>query len=162
MNLEETKMNKQDFTEIAQKHYDAMTELFEPHKMLSAIDAGIAKANELGVGVTFCIMTADRVVQMSYHLPNANLVSVQLAPKKAWSAISMKQPTKEVSSEIQPGAPLYAMETMLDGDLVSFAGGIPLVFGEQIVGAIGVSGGLVEEDQAICEATVAKFMELSD
>lgn len=94
-------------------------------------------------------------------MPNANLVSSTLAPKKAWSAIAMKEPTKEISKDIQPGAPLYQMETMLDGKLVSFPGGIPLVINGTAIGAIGVSGGLIEEDQSICEAAVAAFLKES-
>ena len=133
--------------------------IFDKHKMEKAIDDGIAKADELKVGVTFCFMDAGRVERMLYHMPNANLVSSELAPKKAWSAISMKEPTKEISKDIQPGAPLYQMETMLGGKLVSFPGGIPLTVNGRIIGAIGVSGGLIEEDQAICEATVASFMK---
>lgn len=61
----------------------------------------------------------------------------------------MKEPTKDISKDIQPGAGLYQMETMLDGKLASFAGGIPLKINDEIIGAIGVSGGLVEEDQSI-------------
>lgn len=133
--------------------------LFDKKRMENAINDGIAKANELGVGVTFCFMDSGRVERMLYHMPNANLVSSVLAPKKAWSAISMKEPTKEISKDIQPGAPLYQMETMLDGKLVSFPGGIPLKIDGKIIGAIGVSGGLIEEDQAICEATVASYMK---
>jgi uncharacterized protein GlcG (DUF336 family) len=82
-----------------------------------------------------------------------------LAPKKAWSAIAMEEPTKDISRDIQPGGPLYQMETMLDGKLVSFPGGIPIVIDDKIIGAIGVSGGLVEEDQAICEAAIREFLK---
>jgi uncharacterized protein GlcG (DUF336 family) len=36
-----------------------------------------------------------------------------------------------------------------------FAGGIPLKVGGQIVGAVGVSGGSGEQDQAVAEAAAA-------
>ncbi|KRL22156.1 GlcG/HbpS family heme-binding protein [Lentilactobacillus kisonensis] len=130
---------------------------FDRHKMEKVIDAAVAKADELHVGVTICIMDITTTVQMLYHMPNANLVSSTLAPKKAWSAIAMKEPTKDISKDIQPGGPLYQMETMLDGKLVSFPGGIPLIEDGQMIGAIGCSGGLIEEDQAICEAAVQEF-----
>ncbi|WP_341779965.1 GlcG/HbpS family heme-binding protein [Levilactobacillus sp. HBUAS70063] len=136
--------------------------LFDRHKMERVIDAAVAKADELKVGVTICIMDQATTPQMIYHMPNANLVSVTLAPKKAWSAIAMKEPTKNISRDIQPGGPLYQMETMLDGRLVSFPGGIPLEIGDIAIGAIGVSGGLIEEDQAICEAAVAAFLKESN
>lgn len=131
--------------------------LFEIKKMERVIDAAVAKASELGTGVTICLMDITNTPQMIYHMPNANLVSSTLAPKKAWSAIAMKEPTKDISKDIQPGASLYQMETMLDGRLVSFAGGIPLVVDGVIKGAIGVSGGATSEDQAICETAVQEF-----
>jgi len=132
--------------------------LFEIKKMERVIDAAIAKANEIGTDVTICLMDITNTPQMIYHMPNANLVSSTLAPKKAWSAIAMKEPTKDISKDIQPGASLYQMETMLDGRLASFAGGIPLVIDGEIKGAIGVSGGATTEDQAICETAVEEFL----
>ncbi|MFD1123915.1 heme-binding protein [Lentilactobacillus raoultii] len=138
------------------------TALFRRKKMEKVIDVAVAKADEIGVGVTICFMDLTNTVQMLYHMPNANLVSSTLAPKKAWSAIAMKEPTKDISKDIQPGAPLYQMETMLDGKLVSFPGGIPIELGGKIVGAIGVSGGLIEEDQAICETAIREFLKESN
>ena len=155
-------MNEEQISKIVENviKNNASKNLFDRHKMEKVIDAAVARANELGVGVTIAIMKADQVLQMSYHMPNANLVSCTLAPKKAWSALAMKEPTKDISKDIQPGAGLYQMETMLDGKLASFAGGIPLKINDEIIGAIGVSGGLVEEDQSICEAAVD--MQIND
>ncbi|WP_099975026.1 MULTISPECIES: GlcG/HbpS family heme-binding protein [Lactobacillaceae] len=133
--------------------------VFSRKNLQSALDQGEMKANELGVGVTMCITDAYAQPILTYHMPNANMVSAVLAPKKAWSAVAMKMPTKEVGPQIQPGQPLYEMETMLDGKLVSFAGGIPVVVNNQIIGSVGVSGGAVEEDQAICESIVEYIMK---
>lgn len=157
-------MNEEQVSKIIQKviQENDQQDLFNLHNMEQTIAAAVAKANELKVGVTIVIMKADQVVQMSYHMPNANLVSCTLAPKKAWSALAMKEPTKDISKDIQPGASLYQMETMLEGKLASFAGGIPVTINGKIIGAIGVSGGLVEEDQAICEAAVKEFVKESN
>jgi uncharacterized protein GlcG (DUF336 family) len=38
-----------------------------------------------------------------------------------------------------------------------FAGGIPLKENSQVVGAVGVSGGSGEQDQAVAEAAVAAY-----
>ncbi|ARN89727.1 GlcG/HbpS family heme-binding protein [Levilactobacillus brevis] len=158
-------MNEEQLSQIIRdviaKQGGTTMNLFDRHKMEKVIDAAVARADELKVGVTICIMDQATVPQMLYHMPNANLVSSTLAPKKAWSAIAMKEPTKEISKDIQPGTPLYQMETMLDGKLVSFPGGIPLVINGTAIGAIGVSGGLIEEDQSICEAAVAAFLKES-
>ncbi|WP_412475881.1 GlcG/HbpS family heme-binding protein [Levilactobacillus brevis] len=158
-------MNEEQLSQIIRdviaKQGGTTMNLFDRHMMEKVIDAAVARADELKVGVTICIMDQATVPQMLYHMPNANLVSSTLAPKKAWSAIAMKEPTKEISKDIQPGAPLYQMETMLDGKLVSFPGGITLVINGTAIGAIGVSGGLIEEDQSICEAAVAAFLKES-
>lgn len=133
--------------------------IFSRSFIQSAFDAGEARANELGVGVTMCVTDANANPIMLYHMPNANLVSLELAPKKAWSAIAMKMPTKEISEQVQPGAPLYDMSTMLTGKLVTFAGGIPLTTHDTIIGGVGISGGSVEEDQSICQTIVTKILE---
>ena len=130
---------------------------FTRQNMQRVFDVAEAKANELKVGVTMCVADEAGNVRMLYHMPNANMVSRTLAPKKAWSAIAMKEPTMQIGPDIQPGGPLYEMSGNLDGRLVSFSGGIPLVWHDKIVGAVGVSGGLVEEDQLICETAVNTF-----
>lgn len=136
------------------------TERFFTRKNMQRVfDVAEAKANELKVGVTMCVADEAGNVRMLYHMPNANMVSRTLAPKKAWSAIAMKEPTKEISADIQPGAPLYEMSGNLAGRLVSFPGGIPLVWNGKIVGAMGISGGLIEQDQLICETAVNAFFK---
>jgi uncharacterized protein GlcG (DUF336 family) len=42
-----------------------------------------------------------------------------------------------------------------DGRLIIFPGGIPLKDGDTVIGAIGVSGGAVEQDQAVAAAGAA-------
>jgi uncharacterized protein GlcG (DUF336 family) len=44
-----------------------------------------------------------------------------------------------------------------DGKVMIFAGGIPLKRGGQVMGAIGVSGGLGKQDQAVAEAGAEAF-----
>ena len=65
--------------------------------------------------------------------------------------------TRELAPLAQPGGPLYGIEAGNDGRVIVFAGGIPLTVGGRIVGAIGVSGGTVDQDQEVAEAGVAAF-----
>ena len=44
-----------------------------------------------------------------------------------------------------------------DGRVITFPGGIPLTDDDEIVGAIGVSGGEVEQDQQVAEAGAKAF-----
>ncbi len=52
----------------------------------------------------------------------------------------------------QPGGSLYNIEHKNDG-LITFPGGVPIKNGEgEIIGAIGVSGSTVEDDQVVATA----------
>jgi uncharacterized protein GlcG (DUF336 family) len=62
--------------------------------------------------------------------------------------------TKDLAPLCQPNQPLYGIEASNDGNLIVFAGGIPLTDGETVLGAIGVSGGSVEQDHEVAEAGV--------
>ncbi len=132
---------------------------FEKDNLHRVIDVAEQKAQEINVPVTICISDMSGHPRMYYHMPEANIVSITLAPKKANTAIMMRKQTKDLNKDTVPGGELYQMETMLNGEIVTFAGGIPLISHGQIIGAIGVSGGLVDEDQLICETAVKAFFE---
>ena len=65
--------------------------------------------------------------------------------------------TQDLVDLTQPGQPLFGLNTTNEGRIVIFAGGIPLERDGEIVGAIGVSGGTVEQDQEVAEAGVGAF-----
>jgi uncharacterized protein GlcG (DUF336 family) len=63
--------------------------------------------------------------------------------------------TRTLGAASQPGKSLYGIEVSNDG-LILFAGGVPLVDKNNvIIGAIGVSGGTVDEDESIAMAGAA-------
>ncbi|MDR0298218.1 MAG: heme-binding protein [Streptococcaceae bacterium] len=145
---------------IAKGLHEIQTDkLFSKENLFRTINLTEQMAQKIHVSVTICITDRAGTVLISYHMQEANLVSVTLAPKKALSALMMKSQTKDLNKETNPQASLYNMETMMDGRLVTFAGGIPIKLEEKIIGAIGVSGGLVEEDQMLCETAVAAFLK---
>lgn len=133
--------------------------LFSKNNLQQAIDAAERKAHEINVPVTICISDISGNPRMLYRMEDAKLVSLTLAPKKASSALLMQAPTKDLNKETQPNGELYQIETMMAGELVTFAGGIPIFFQEKIIGAIGVSGGKVTEDQLICETAITAFLK---
>jgi uncharacterized protein GlcG (DUF336 family) len=63
--------------------------------------------------------------------------------------------TQDLVDLTQPGQPLFGLNTTNEGRIVIFAGGILLERDGEVVGAIGVSGGTVEQDQEVAEATIA-------
>lgn len=75
--------------------------------------------------------------------------SIDVSQAKARSAVRFKSPTKNFSTALKNGS-----TALLKLDVVPFEGGIPVVVGDQIVGAIGVSGGTAETDGQVAQAGV--------
>ena len=68
--------------------------------------------------------------------------------------------TEEVGRLAQPGAPLYGIQQTNGGRIVIFGGGVPLLKDGRVVGALGVSGGTLEQDTAMGNfgAEVAQYI----
>ena len=68
-------------------------------------------------------------------------------------------PTGAIGELSQPGGSLFNIEHS-NGGLISFPGGLPVVNDHgTVVGAIGVSGSTVEDDQVVAEAAVQAVTE---
>lgn len=83
--------------------------------------------------------------------------SADIAINKAWTARAFDLPTKDLGKLAEPGKPLYGIQFSNAGKVVILPGGLPLKSGEEIVGAIGVSGGTGEQDVKVAEAGVEAF-----
>jgi uncharacterized protein GlcG (DUF336 family) len=86
------------------------------------------------------------------RMDGALLASIDLAQKKAYTAALFEQTTRELARKAQPGQPLFGMST---DRFVPIAGGVPLHARGGIIGAIGVSSGTVQEDEAVAQAGAA-------
>jgi uncharacterized protein GlcG (DUF336 family) len=75
--------------------------------------------------------------------------------RKAYTALTFKMPTSQVGS-LSRTDPAVAAKITADTNLLSFAGGVPIKVGEEIIGAIGVSGA---EPSAIDEKCAVAGLE---
>jgi len=80
------------------------------------------------------------------------LGSVDIAIKKAKTAVFFQMDTADLSPLVQPGKPLFNIEHS-NGGLITFPGGVVIKdnIGE-VLGAIGVSGSTVEDDEEVAKA----------
>ena len=123
----------------------------------AVIQAAQEKAEEIGQPMNVAIMDNGRDLKAFARMEDAWLGSIDIAINKAFTSASFLMPTQDLAEMTQPGQPLYGLETTNNGRIVNFAGGIPLMRGEEVAGAIGVSGGTVDQDQEVAEAGVAAF-----
>jgi uncharacterized protein GlcG (DUF336 family) len=124
----------------------------------AVVDAAVKKAEENGVPVNIAVVDEGNNLTAFARMDGALLGSIDIAQNKAYTARSFDMSTKDLAPLAQPNQPLYGIEASNQGRLVLFAGGIPLEADGRVVGAIGVSGGSVEQDHEVAEAGAAAYL----
>jgi uncharacterized protein GlcG (DUF336 family) len=119
------------------------------------IDAGEAKAAEIGQPMNIAVVDAGGNLVAHVRMDGAWIGSVDIAINKAYTARAFDLPTADLAKQAQPGGQFYGIEASNHGRVMTFAGGLPLERGGQIVGAVGVSGGEGTQDQAVADAAAA-------
>lgn len=118
------------------------------------LQQAIQEADTIHVPMVIAVVDKHGNPVLTYRMPDSLLVSIELAPKKAYTAAALKCPTNELSAGVQPGADLFQLEASSGGKVVSFGGGYPLYHDGNIIGALGVSGGTVAEDMRVAQAAL--------
>lgn len=114
-----------------------------------------AAATARGLAMDIAIVDTGGNMKAFVRMDGAWLGSIDIAMKKARTARGFDMPTEEIGKLSQPGKPLYGIEVS-NGGLITFPGGLPVKNSAGLViGAIGVSGSTVENDEAIAQAGVA-------
>ena len=110
------------------------------------ISAAEKKAGEIGQPMNIAVLTkADWIG------------SIDIALKKAFTSRAFDIETKDLAKHAQSGGQFFGIHASNDGKVMIFAGGIPLKRDGRVVGAIGVSGGSGDQDQAVAAAGAAAF-----
>jgi uncharacterized protein GlcG (DUF336 family) len=118
------------------------------------IERAEEEANKLNIPMVISIVDESGNFIACHRMDDALLVSVDIAQNKAWTAVAMKMSTEELAQLVGEGKELYGINTTNNGRIVVFGGGIPLRKNGKIIGAIGVSGGSVEEDIQVAQVAV--------
>jgi uncharacterized protein GlcG (DUF336 family) len=121
----------------------------------TVVAAAEEKADEIGVAMNIAVVDAGNNLTAFVRQNGAWLGSIEIAKDKAFTARAFDISTAELAKVAQPGGPLYGIAVSNEGRVIVFPGGIPLEQGQEIVGAIGVSGGEVDQDHAVAEAGAA-------
>lgn len=123
------------------------------------VSAGEAKAAAIGVPVIVAVLDAGTHLKAFARMDGAVLGSIDIARRKAHTAVLFQANSEAVWDYCKPGAPAHALE-LSNGGLAPFAGGIPLRDGSgAMIGAVGVSGGAVDQDFEIAKAAAAALTD---
>ena len=119
-----------------------------------ALAAGKQKAVELDTKMCIVVVDSGSIMKAFVRMDDAWLGSVDIAMKKAKTAVCFGMTSGQIGELSQPGGPLYGIEHSNNG-LITFPGGVPIVNRDGVlIGAIGVSGSTVENDHLVAQAAV--------
>ena len=112
------------------------------------------KAYEVGQPMNIAVADEGGNLVAHVRMDGAWIGSIDISIKKAFTSRAFDIATKDLAPESQPGKQFFGINASNDGRIMIFAGGIPLKRDGKVVGAIGVSGGSGDQDQAVAEAGV--------
>ncbi len=121
-------------------------------KAQALIAAAIAEAKKRDWKMNVAVVDSGANLVAFQRMDGAQLASISIAEHKARTAAKYRRETKAFENGIQVSGFHYL--ATLD-DVIASRGGIPLVQGGKLVGAIGCSGGTGSQDEVVCKAALA-------
>jgi len=126
-------------------------DLSDARKLASAVEQASHQAQTATV-VT--VVDSGAHVILVERMPGAQLASLDISARKAASAVLYKRPTRLFEQGLAGGrTAILALPNAMPA-----AGGIPIMRGNTLIGAIGVSGGTNAQDDAVAQSAVDSFM----
>lgn len=127
------------------------------HNAQAIIEHAEAKAREMGLPAIIAILDDGGHLKAFLRMDGAVLGSIDIAIRKARTAVLFQCNSEDVWDYLKPGAPAPHLELSNDG-LAPYAGGMALKCPNGgLAGALGVSGGTIEQDSQIARAGLAAF-----
>lgn len=120
----------------------------------AAMAAAETKAREIGVAAVVAVLDTGAHLKALSRMDGAPLGSLDIAQRKARTAALFGVASEAVWEYCKPGAPAPGLE-LTNGGLAPYGGGLPLVEHGALVGAVGVSGGAIDQDMTIAQAAAA-------
>ena len=118
-----------------------------------AAEAALSACTAQGYRVTVTIVDREGVTRAQLVGDGAGPVSISTSRRKAYTSAALGIPTSLMAS--QPAPPVS-----VDPDILPLAGGLPIVSGDQVVGAIGVGGAdRSDKDEACAKAGLDSISE---
>jgi uncharacterized protein GlcG (DUF336 family) len=128
------------------------------HLGIAIAEAALAKCEADGVSASVAVV--DRVGRLRVFLQGDQAAphNIELARRKAYTAVTFGISSADWNKRMNETADLSAQRQL--GDVIGLAGGEPIKLGDEVIGAVGVSGSKKGGDEGCAMAGVAKAAEL--
>jgi uncharacterized protein GlcG (DUF336 family) len=124
----------------------------------AAIAFALDRAEAKGISVCLAIVDSGRNLVAFMRMSGTALGAIEVSQGKAYTSASVDMKTSDLAAHVQPGTAFYGFQVSHRHPLVVFGGGVPVHHDGVLVGAIGVSGGSMDDDVSLAEA-VADYLE---
>ena len=121
------------------------------------IRAGQEKAHEIGQPMNIAVVDAGANLVAFERMEGAWIGSIDISINKAFTSRAFDIETGALAEHSQSGNQFFGIHASNRGRVMIFAGGVPLKHGDQVVGAVGASGGSGEQDQTVAAAAAKAF-----
>jgi uncharacterized protein GlcG (DUF336 family) len=118
-----------------------------------AAAAAVAAAHSQGWAMAIAIVDPAGLLVYFEKMDDTQNASVELSVEKARTAALFRRPTRVFQDALAAGGDNLRVLGLTG--VMPNAGGIPIVVNGKLIGAIGVSGGSVEQDAQVAQSGVA-------
>ena len=134
-----------------------MVTLEEARKVIEAAER---KASEIRQPMNIAVVDEGGNLVSHVRMDGAWLGSIDISIHKAWTARAFDMATEDLAKMAQSGKPLFGIQNTNHEKVVIFGGGAPVKHGDVVIGAVGASGGTVDQDLKVVEAAVSSYQQL--
>ena len=107
-----------------------------------AVVGAIAACTKLGFAITAAVVDVDGVTQALVRGDGAGIHTVQTAQDKAFTAVTYNNVTSAIAERLRTNGVAQKEPRLIAGE-----GGLPLRVGNELVGALGVSGSTGKDEE---------------
>ncbi|HUY20363.1 MAG TPA: heme-binding protein [Candidatus Binataceae bacterium] len=134
---------------MAQTYTKSVISFELAHQM---VGAAAAKAQEINVPQVIAVIDDTGYLKAFARMDGAPLMCEEIAASKAFTAL-FGMPTEKFFDALK-GEPSLMAGLFHRPRIAAFGGGLPITIGNQVVGAIGVSGGTAAQDIECAQAAL--------
>ena len=122
-------------------------------RVKQVLDQAHAKAEEMGLNITIAVVDAGGKHRGLLSMEGSRFTTVEIAQGKALACAGVQRPTVDVVD--RAARPVFIFQ-MIHDKFIFAQGGVPIMDGDALAGACGVSGGdTPQQDEDIAYARVA-------
>ncbi|MFE9432006.1 heme-binding protein [Streptomyces sp. NPDC006640] len=122
------------------------------------VTAARRAAEAAGVRVSVTVLDAGGHLLAFRRDDQAVLISGETSTRKAYTALQLNSATADLVDAVQPGGLFHTLPTALDRPLLFIAGGVPVHRGGRLIGAVGVGGGMPDQDHGFAVTAVERLV----